>query len=200
MSPQVVQNQKISRANLVKTVVVGHGALRTIGAAQVVEQIRGDHKQSRLSSVNNVVGNGRSQVSFATPIAAQQNQPTLRLLGKFQGGLIGHAQILAPFFGQANAIRHKGIKGKANHRLHITDGAQVTQAFFFLLMQLALAFDQFAKVGLADRHILAQPACSAANGTQPLLFVWRRAVITALAGMASRRLGVGRRLLFQNVV
>ena len=48
----------------------------------MVEQV-GDHdEQRRVAQVRAVVGDGRSQVGLAAAIAARQDQPAARLLGK----------------------------------------------------------------------------------------------------------------------
>lgn len=67
----------------------------------MVEQVRDHDEERHAANVLGVVGDGGGQVGLAAAVAASEQQPAFRLLGKFAGGVESFLQAAAVGGGQA---------------------------------------------------------------------------------------------------
>jgi hypothetical protein len=153
LAAQIVQNQQTGGAHLLEGLVVLDFAVGAKGGAQVVEQIGHDDENGGLVPVQPFIGDGRGQMGLATAVAAGQDQPAFRVLGKGHSRVVGPAQSSLAGLGEPGRVRVKLGKGVAGQRGQVAHGLEFMDTPPEPLLLFAVAGNGLAKVRVAQGHV-----------------------------------------------
>src|SRR5690554_4954361 len=82
LGTEVIKNEYRRSAHLFEESVVGHLTVGLVGSTQVVEQIRHDDEEGRLTAFDAAVGNGGRNMGLSGARRPVEDEPTLGLFGE----------------------------------------------------------------------------------------------------------------------
>ena len=132
----------------------------------MIQQVGGYDKVGGNAGRDAAVGGGYGQMGFAAAAGASEHQPTGRFFGKGGGGGQGFPKhFLAGGVGQ-RPFGTGIFQGDAAEGAQVAVAVQDFDPIRRLLPLAAAAGESLAKIGMADRGRLADPAGALADGTR----------------------------------
>jgi hypothetical protein len=141
---EIVQDENVRFANILKPLIVLDLARRTERRAQMVEQVGHNGKEDAVVVLEQLIGDGSREMCFAAAIVAEQNEPSAWMAGVLLRAQIGAAH--------AGYIGVEGLERLIEERRQVADLQQTRRVALLLFRQFADARKESGEIGMTVRN------------------------------------------------
>ena len=156
LGSEVVEDEQFRFTHGGEELIIDDGRVGRKGGTQMIEQFGDDCEKDKGATRKVLIGNGGCEVCFSATVFADEDEPSLGILGIFKRYLIG--------FLYARNARIKVFEALVTKGVEVGHFAQLSPPFLFALGFFAFARDRLAEIRMSVGDIDAQVACSLANG------------------------------------